>query len=73
MASLREFAENGAAVLMVLHDLKLVQRYADMLWVLSAGKLQTAGKTANCMNAELIQEVFRVPPEAVLGDLEWSS
>lgn len=70
MVFLREFAANGAAVLMVLHDLKLVQRYADMLWVLSGGKLLQEGKTANCMNAELIQEVFQVPPDAVLDNLE---
>ena len=66
MGFLQEFAANGAAVLMVMHDLKLVQQYADTLWVLLSGKLVTEGKTADCLNADLIQEVFRVPPEAVL-------
>lgn len=66
MEFLKRFAGQGAGVFIVMHDLNLVKRFADRLWVLSRGKMVASGTIDDCLNAELIQQVFKVSAEAVL-------
>lgn len=66
MQFLRQFAQQGAGVCVVMHNLNLVQQYADSLWVLSGGRLVADGTSDTCLNADLIQRVFKVSADAVL-------
>ena len=67
MEFLKKFAGQGAGVLVVMHDLNLVKRYADSLWVLSKGSMVENGTVLDCLKADLIQQVFEVSAEAVLS------
>ena len=66
MKFLKEFARQGAGVCIVMHNLNLVKHYADSLWVVSGGQLVENGAIDTCLNADLIQQVFRVSAEAVM-------
>ncbi len=59
----RDLAQNGAAVLTVLHDLNLAMTYADDAWVLENGKLAAAGPVEKVLDAKLIARVFNVTAE----------
>ena len=57
----REAAEEGAAVLAVLHDLNLAAAYADRIAVLRRGRLVAAGAPADVLTGELLSDVFEHP------------
>lgn len=48
----------GTTVVMVLHDINLSARYADMMYALHAGRLIASGKPAEIITSDLIQSVF---------------
>lgn len=54
----RELAAEGAAVVVVLHDLNLAAQYSDRVIVLKDGKLQTDGKPWEAITAEMIEDVY---------------
>jgi iron complex transport system ATP-binding protein len=56
----RKFASDGAAVLVVLHDLNLASQYADRIALMRAGRLVAAGTPREVLTAEIIQAVFGV-------------
>lgn len=64
----RKFAEDGAAVLVVLHDLNLALQYCDDVWVLKAGCLYAAGKVDQTLTGQLIEYVFDISVELVSPD-----
>ncbi len=49
------------AVLVVLHDLNLVARYADQVALLVDGKLRALGTTADVLTSEVLSEAYQVP------------
>ncbi len=53
--------EVGLTVLIVLHDLNLVSRYADRIAVLSDKTLLAVGTPEEVLNAELLEEVYHLP------------
>lgn len=53
-------AEHGRTVVLVLHDLNLAARYADLLVFLKDGAVQAKGSPESLMTAELIGSVFGV-------------
>jgi iron complex transport system ATP-binding protein len=67
----RLHSEVGRTVVMVLHDLNLAARYADRLVAMRDGRIVAAGKPAEVITEELLEEVFglaaRVIPDPVAG------
>jgi iron complex transport system ATP-binding protein len=54
----RRFAEQGAAVLVVLHDLNLAARYCDRLLLLEGGRSHVLGTPDEVLRAEPLRAVF---------------
>jgi iron complex transport system ATP-binding protein len=50
--------ERGRTVVMVLHDLNLAARYADLLVVMNEGRVVAAGDPREILTEELLHEVF---------------
>lgn len=67
MRSLRELADAGLAVVVVLHDLNTAARWADAAWLLDGGAVVAAGATAEVMTAEALEPVYRVRLREVEG------
>jgi iron complex transport system ATP-binding protein len=67
----RLHSEVGRTVVMVLHDLNLAARYADRLVAMREGRIVAAGKPAEVITEELLEEVFglaaRVIQDPVAG------
>jgi len=67
----RLHSEAGRTVVMVLHDLNLAARYADRLVAMREGRIVAAGKPAEVITEELLEEVFglaaRVIQDPVAG------
>jgi iron complex transport system ATP-binding protein len=58
MQRVRDFAAQGVAVLMVLHDLNLALGFADRLLALQQGELLANGPTAEVVSGELLRRLF---------------
>jgi iron complex transport system ATP-binding protein len=54
----RAFVEQGAAVLVILHDLNLAARYCDRLLLLNGGRPQAFGSPEEVLRAEPLLAVF---------------
>jgi iron complex transport system ATP-binding protein len=63
--------DEGATVVIVLHELNLAARYADHLVVMKDGAVVTAGQPTSVLTEEVVTEVFgmrcRVTPDPVSG------
>ncbi|HYE61690.1 MAG TPA: ABC transporter ATP-binding protein [Phycisphaerales bacterium] len=61
MDVLRDLAAKGSGVVVVLHDLSLVTRYANRVVVLdSSGRVAAGGPTRDVLTPELLQRVYGV-------------
>ncbi|MDQ7986364.1 heme ABC transporter ATP-binding protein [Pseudomonas sp. G34] len=58
LQAVHRFAEQGAAVLVILHDLNLAARYCDRLLLLNDGRMHAVGLPAEVLRAEPLQAVF---------------
>ncbi|WP_439886297.1 heme ABC transporter ATP-binding protein [Pseudomonas sp. MBLB4123] len=58
LQAVRTFAEQGAAVLVILHDLNLSARYCDRLLLLERGRPHALGTPQQVLRAEPLQAVF---------------
>jgi len=56
----RRRAQNGTAVIAVLHDLNLAMRFADRIVLLHRGKLAVDGGRTDAITAETIRRIFEV-------------
>lgn len=56
---------DGLAVVVAIHDLNLVLRYADEVALLVGGSLRAAGKPLEVFSAGLLSEAFGVPLQLV--------
>jgi iron complex transport system ATP-binding protein len=56
----RRRAQNGTAVIAVLHDLNLAMRFADRIVLLHRGKLAVDGGRAEAITADTIRRIFEV-------------
>ena len=61
----RESADNGNAVLIVVHDLNLAAAYADRIALLSHGKLVANGTPEAVLTAETVSRVYETPVEVI--------
>ncbi|AYC31686.1 heme ABC transporter ATP-binding protein [Pseudomonas cavernae] len=58
LQAVRSFAERGAAVLVILHDLNLAARYCDRILLLERGRAHALGSPEQVLRAEPLQAVF---------------
>lgn len=58
--AVRRFADQGAGVLIILHDLNLAARYCDQLLLLGNGGVQASGTPAQVLQPEPLHRVFGV-------------
>ena len=65
MTTLHDLAEEGIAVVAVLHDLNLAARFTDRLGLLSHGRLVALGETAAVLRGDLLSDVYRQPMTVV--------
>jgi iron complex transport system ATP-binding protein len=56
----RKLADEGLAVIAVLHDLNQTMRFADLALVLDGGRLIRSGSPDQVLEAGLVGEVFGV-------------
>lgn len=56
----RRLADNGRAIVLALHDLNSVLRVADLVYVLSDGRVANSGSPTNALTPEVLSRVFRV-------------
>ncbi len=57
---MRRLANEGAAVLAIVHDLSLAAS-ADVVWLLNRGELVAAGSPDTVMTAAILEQVYRWP------------
>lgn len=60
LAVARHFADEGTAVLAILHDLNLAAQYADRILVLKAGKAMAEGAPKAVLTADIIEVAFGI-------------
>ena len=60
MKTLRAAADQGTLVIVVTHDLGLAARFADIVLVLSDGRLVSQGAPTEALSEQIVGDVFRV-------------
>jgi ABC-type cobalamin/Fe3+-siderophores transport system ATPase subunit len=60
--------QDGKAVLIALHDLNLVSRYADRVALLLDGRLQAVGAPKEVLTSSLLSRAYRVPLQVLPVD-----
>jgi len=59
----RRMADEGRAVVVVLHDLSLASAYADRLALVSGGTLEALGAPVDVLTEERVERVYGLPVE----------
>lgn len=67
----RGLAEDGKTVVLVLHDLTLAMRSADMVAVLEEGRLRRVGTPDEVYESGILDEVFHVTLKRVMTENGW--
>lgn len=67
----RELANNGTAVVMVLHDLGLALRFADRVAVFEQGNLIQLGTAERIFLSGVLDQVFQVQVRRVKTEQDW--
>ena len=57
----RDFADGGAAVICVLHDLNQVAQYADLVLLLAEGRAVAFGPPSETLIPEILEPMYGVP------------
>jgi iron complex transport system ATP-binding protein len=60
MAALRQRADEGAAIAIVMHDLTLAARHADHALLMKAGRIAAEGGPDTVLTAPILHEVFGI-------------
>jgi iron complex transport system ATP-binding protein len=60
MKTLRAAADKGTLVIVVTHDLGLAARFADIVLVLSGGRLVSQGAATEALSEQVMADVFRI-------------
>ncbi len=68
MQTLRDTADSGRAVVVVLHDLALADRFADRVVLLHQGRVAASGRGRDILTAERLRAIYGV--EAVIGEID---
>ena len=67
----RRLAERGKAVVLVLHDLCLALRYADVVTVLSDGRIRGSGPPEEIYQSGILEPVFEIGLSRVKTERGW--
>lgn len=67
---LRRLADEGACVVVVLHDLDAAAAYADRLVILNEGTVLADGPPQQVCDPELLSEVYRTPIQVLRDDAQ---
>jgi len=59
----RSLADEGRAVVVVVHDLSLASAYADRMALIAGGQLEAVGSPAEVLTEERIERVYGLPVE----------
>lgn len=65
MQRLRELAQTGLAVLVVLHELDLAARYADEAWLMDQGQLVASGPWQDVLTPESLEPVYGLSLQSI--------
>lgn len=65
MQRLRELAQTGLAVLVVLHELDLAARYADEAWLMDQGRLVASGPWQDVLTPESLEPVYGLSLQSI--------
>ncbi|MNP84042.1 Hemin import ATP-binding protein HmuV [compost metagenome] len=57
---MRDFADRGAAVLVILHDLNLAARYCDRILLLEAGRMHALDTPERVLNPASLKAVYGI-------------
>ena len=68
MRTARRLADEGRAVVVVLHDLSLAGAYADRMALLSGGYLDALGTPADVLTVERVERVYGLPVQVHVVD-----
>ncbi|MGH1487080.1 MAG: heme ABC transporter ATP-binding protein [Cellvibrionaceae bacterium] len=60
MTIIREFANQGVAIVMVAHDINLVSQYTDQLLALCCGEAIAQGRPNDVISSELMKKLYQV-------------
>ena len=60
MRELQDLKQKGWGIVAVLHDLHLVKKFADHVWLFKNGKVEAIGEAKSVLTAERIQSVFEL-------------
>jgi len=58
MSVIRRLADEGLAVVVVVHDLNLASRYADVVWLMDRGTLAAAGDWPDVLRSAVLSPVY---------------
>lgn len=67
MAQIKAFAEEGVAVVMVVHDINIAAKYADKIVALACGKVQFSGSTTDVLNEEQLSQLFNADLKIIVN------
>ena len=68
LTEVRSLADHeGLAVVMALHDLNLVGRYADQVALIAEGRLRALGTPQEVLDPALLSQVYHLPLQALPG------
>jgi iron complex transport system ATP-binding protein len=68
LSEVRSLADHdGLAVVMALHDLNLVGRYANRIALIADGRLRALGTPQQVLDPELLSQVYHLPLQALPG------
>jgi iron complex transport system ATP-binding protein len=62
--------ETGKTIVLVVHDLNLAARYADVIFAMRDGKIVASGEPADVFTAEIVRSVFGVEARIVHGETD---
>lgn len=65
MKAVRQFAKQGVAIVMVLHDINLAARYADTMLALLCSQQIAFGTVAEVVTADNIKSLFGIEAEVI--------
>lgn len=60
LGQLRQLADQGLAIVVVLHDLNLAMHYADTVWLLNDGQFAANGNWSDVMVPDVLGPVYRM-------------
>lgn len=60
MQAVRDFADQGVAVVMVVHDINIALRHGDQVLALLCGKVIAQGEPENVVTSELINKLYNL-------------